>query len=79
MDAGQLFMEYVLSDEAANAFARFGARPIRYVLGQQELSADAMANWLPEEQYKDVVVVENFTEIDANDIAAAWEDEVLGG
>jgi putative spermidine/putrescine transport system substrate-binding protein len=78
-DAGQLFMEYVLSDEAANAFARFGARPIRYVLGQQELSADAMANWLPEEQYKDVVVVENFTEIDANDIAAAWEDEVLGG
>lgn len=78
-DAGQLFMEYVLSDEAANAFARFGARPIRYVLGQQELSEDAMANWLPEEQYKDVLVVENFTDIDANDIAAAWEDEVLGG
>lgn len=78
-DAGQLFMEYVLSDEAANAFARFGARPIRYVLGQQELSEEAMANWLPEEQYKDVLVVENFTDIDANDIAAAWEDEVLGG
>jgi len=26
-----------------------------------------------------VVVVENFTDIDANDIAATWEDEVLGG
>jgi putative spermidine/putrescine transport system substrate-binding protein len=78
-DAGQLFMDYVLSDEAALAFARFGARPIRYVLGQQELPDDAKANWLPEEAYKDVVVVENFTEIDANDIASAWEDEVLGG
>ena len=78
-DAGQLFMEYVLSDEAANAFAKFGARPIRYVLGQQELSDEAKANWLPEEAYKDVVVVEDFTAIDANTIATAWEEEVLGG
>ena len=78
-DAGQLFMDYVLSDEAAHAFARFGARPIRYVLGQQELPEDAMANWLPEENYKDVVVVENFTDIDANDIASTWDEEVLGG
>ena len=60
-DAGQLFMEYVLSDEAAIAFAKFGARPIRYVLGQQELPAEATANWLPEETYQDVVVVEDFT------------------
>lgn len=78
-DAGQLFMEYVLSDEAANAFAKFGARPIRYVLGQQELSDEAKAYWLPEEAYKDVVVVEDFISIDANTIATAWEEEVLGG
>ena len=78
-DAGQLFLEYVLSDEAAAAFAKFGARPIRYVLGQQELPQEATANWLLEEAYTDVVVVEDFTAIDANDIATAWEDEVLGG
>jgi putative spermidine/putrescine transport system substrate-binding protein len=78
-DAGQLFMEYVLSDEAAATFAKFGARPIRYVLGQQELPEEATAGWLPEEDYKDVVVVEDFTSIDANDIATAWDEEVLGG
>ena len=78
-DAGQLFMEYVLSDEAAVAFAKFGARPIRFVLGQQELPEEATAGWLPEEAYKDVVVVEDFTSIDANDIATAWDEEVLGG
>jgi putative spermidine/putrescine transport system substrate-binding protein len=78
-DAGQLFLEYVLSDEAATSFAKFGARPIRYVLGQQELPEEATAGWLPEEAYADVVVVEDFTAIDANDIATAWEDEVLGG
>lgn len=78
-DAGQLFMAYVLSDEAAAAFAKFGARPIRYVLGEQELPAEATASWLPEDDYAEVVVVEDFTAIDANAIAAAWEDEVLGG
>ncbi len=78
-DAGQLFMEYLLSDEAAVAFARFGARPIRYVLGQQELPEEARAGWLPDEAYKDVVVVEDFTAIDANAIATAWDEEILGG
>jgi putative spermidine/putrescine transport system substrate-binding protein len=78
-DAIQLFMEYVLSDEAAAAFAKFGARPIRYVLGQQELPEEATANWLPEEAYAGVVVVEDFTALDANTISEAWDEEVLGG
>jgi putative spermidine/putrescine transport system substrate-binding protein len=78
-DAIQLFLEYVLSDEAAAAFAKFGARPIRYVLGQQELPAEATANWLPEEDYAGVVVVEDFTALDANTISSAWDEGVLGG
>jgi putative spermidine/putrescine transport system substrate-binding protein len=78
-DAIQLFLEYVLSDEAAAAFAKFGARPIRYVLGQQELPAEATANWLPEEDYAGVVVVEDFTALDANTISTAWDEGVLGG
>ena len=68
-DAEQLFLDYVLSDEAAAAFAKFGARPILYVLGKQELPAEATANWLPEEDYKDVMVIEDFTSIDANAIS----------
>ncbi len=79
MDTAKAFSDFVLGDEAAAAFARFGARPIRYVLGKQELPDEAKANWLPEEDYKDVKLVENFTAIDAESIAALWDDEVLGG
>lgn len=78
-DAIQAFMDYVLSDEAAAAFAMFGARPIGYVLGQQELPAEATANWLPDEDYAGVVVVEDFAGLDANTISTAWDEEVLGG
>lgn len=78
-DSAQLFMDFLLSDEAAALFAKFGARPIRYVLGEQKLPAEATASWLPEAQYKDVVVVEDFTAIDANGIATTWDEEVLGG
>lgn len=78
-DAIQAFMEYVLSDEASVAFAKFGARPIRSVLGQLELPAEATANWLPAEDYAGVVVVEDFAGLDANTISTAWDEEVLGG
>ena len=78
-DAIQAFMDYVLTDEAAAAFAKFGARPIRYVLGQQELPAEATANWLPEEDYAGVIVVEDFAGLEANQISTAWDEEVLGG
>jgi putative spermidine/putrescine transport system substrate-binding protein len=78
-DLIKAFLEYVLSDEAQTIFARFGARPIRSVLGDMTLPEEAKANWLPEENYKDVVVVENFVEIDADEITTVWDDEVLGG
>ncbi len=78
-DAEQLFLDYVLSDEAAASFAKFGARPILNVLGKQELPAEATANWLPQDAYKDVKVIEDFTSIDANQIATLWDDEVAGG
>lgn len=77
-DAIKAFLEYVLSDEAQTAFAKFGARPIRSVLGQFELPAEAKADWLPEDQYKGVVVVNNFTSIDALKIADVWDKDVLG-
>jgi len=78
-DVIKAFSDFVLSDAAATAFAKFGARPIGVVLGYQTLPAEATANWLPEESYKDVVVVEDFTNINAEAIASTWDEEVLGG
>lgn len=79
-EAIKAFSEFVLGDVAAAAFAKFGARPIQYVLGTQTLPDEAKANWLPEESYKDVKVIENFAGINAAEsIAAMWDEEVLGG
>ena len=79
MDAIKAFFDYVLSDEAQTIFAKFGARPIRSVLGELELPAEAKTSWLPDADYAQVQVVEDFTSIDAEQIAEVWEEEVLGG
>jgi putative spermidine/putrescine transport system substrate-binding protein len=78
-EAIKSFLDYVLSDEAQTIFAKFGARPIRSVLGQLELPDEAKANWLPDADYAQVKVVEDFTKIDAEQIADIWDEEVLGG
>lgn len=79
MDAAKLFMEYVLSDEAQETFAKFGARPIRYVLGDLKLPDSAKANWLPEASYAQVQQVKDWTQVDPETIGKVWKDEVLGG
>ena len=78
-DLAKLLLEFVLADEAQTAFAEFGARPIRYVLGDLELPDAAKAKWLPDEDYADVEQVEDWTKVDANTIAETWDVEVLGG
>jgi putative spermidine/putrescine transport system substrate-binding protein len=78
-EAIKSFLDYVLSDEAQTIFAKFGARPIRSVLGQLELPTEAKANWLPEADYAQVKVIEDFTNINAESIADTWDEEVLGG
>jgi putative spermidine/putrescine transport system substrate-binding protein len=77
MDAAKLFMEYVLSDEGQEIFAKFGARPIRYVLGDLKLSDAAKANWLPEAQYSKVQQVKDWTKVDPEAIGKFWKDEVV--
>ena len=79
MDVAKLFMEYVLSDEAQETFAKFGARPIRYVLGDLKLSDAAKANWLPEANYAQVEQVKDWTKVDPEIIGKLWKDDVLGG
>jgi putative spermidine/putrescine transport system substrate-binding protein len=75
-DVAQLFLDYVLSDDAQTAFAKFGARPIRYVLGDLKLPDTAKANWLPDADYAQVVQVKDFTKLDAQKIAKIWDDQV---
>jgi putative spermidine/putrescine transport system substrate-binding protein len=78
-DLAKLLLDFVLTDEAQTAFAEFGARPIRYVLGDLELPDTAKAKWLPDEDYQDVKQVQDWSRVDANIIAETWDTEVLDG
>lgn len=76
MDLAKLYMEYLLSDKAQTIFAKFGARPILYVLGKVDIPADARANWLPDEQYAKVKQID-FTQVQPAEIGKIWEEQVL--
>lgn len=78
-DLAKLLLEFVLTDEAQTAFAEFGARPIRYVLGDLELPDTAKAKWLPDDQYGAVKQVQDWTKVDATVLADTWDLDVLGG
>ncbi|MEP7360066.1 MAG: extracellular solute-binding protein [Chloroflexota bacterium] len=79
-DFGKMFMEWVLTDEAQAIFARFGARPIRSVVGDNPMVVpqDARANWLPNEDYARVQNIDA-TKLDPSAITDIWENQVLGG
>jgi putative spermidine/putrescine transport system substrate-binding protein len=79
MDVAKLFLDYVLTDEAQIAFAKFGARPIRTVLGDLTLPAEAKANWLPDADYAKVHVIKDWSTVDLQKIAEFWREEVTGG
>ena len=78
-DFGRMFMEWVLTDQGQLIFARFGARPIRSIIGEDRLvvPAEARASWLPDEIYAPVEAID-FTAIDSEEIAALWEEHVVG-
>ena len=78
-DLAKLLLDFVLTDEAQAAFAEFGARPIRYVLGDLELPDTARTKWLPDADYRDVQQVQDWSQVDANLIAETWDTEVLDG
>ncbi len=78
MDFAKLFVDWVLSDQGQADFAKFGARPIRYVLGNLQLPADATSGWLPNDQYKAVQKVDT-TQIDIAKIADIWQNQVGAG
>ena len=79
-DFGKMFMEWVLTDEAQAVFAKYGARPIRSVVGDDPLVIpdDARVNWLPDTSYSNVVTVD-FSTVDPSELLDIWENQVLGG
>jgi putative spermidine/putrescine transport system substrate-binding protein len=77
MDLIKLFADWVLSDEGQQIFAEFGARPIRYVLGDLELPDEAKGKWLPDELYENVQVVD-LTAKGVDEIKDTWEADILG-
>ncbi|GEO84723.1 MULTISPECIES: ABC transporter substrate-binding protein [Alphaproteobacteria] len=79
MNIAKVFLDFVLSDEAQIAFAKFGARPIRWVLGDLELPAEARASWLPDEDYANVHKIDDWSAINVADLAQYWVEEVTGG
>jgi putative spermidine/putrescine transport system substrate-binding protein len=77
MDVIKMFMEWVLSDEGQTVFARFGARPVRYVLGDLALPDDAKTKWLPDSDYAAVKQVD-LTTITIDKVKELWTTQVLG-
>lgn len=77
MDAAKLFTEWVLSDEGQAVFAKFGARPIRAVIGDLELPAEATAKWLPDELYENVQTVD-LGDLTIDELGEAWQQGVGG-
>lgn len=79
MNVAKLLIDYVLSDEGQVLFAKFGARPIRWVLGDLDLPTEAKANWLPDADYAQVKQVADWSKVDMEAIVTAWQEQVLGG
>ncbi len=75
-----MFMGWALTDEAQQIFARYGARPIRSVVGDDPLVVpeEAKGNWLPDEDYE-VVDTIDWRSVDPEAVRMIWENEVVGG
>jgi putative spermidine/putrescine transport system substrate-binding protein len=71
-------MDYVLTPDAQTIFAKFGARPIMYVLGKLDLPAEAKASWLPDDQYAKVNQID-FTQVSPAEIEKVWTEQVATG
>ena len=75
MDFIKMFLDWVLSDQGQTIFAKFGARPIRYVNGDLKLPDDAKTKWLPDDQYTAVQQIDT-SKIDITKIADIWQNQV---
>lgn len=80
MDFIKMFMEWILTDQGQEIFAKFGARPIRSVVGENKLVVPDSAKtlWLPDSLYANVQTVD-VSKIDIAKIADIWQNQVGAG
>ena len=80
MDFGKMFLEWILTEQGQEIFAKFGARPILSVAGSPALSLpdSAKALWLPDSNYASVQNVD-VSKIDIANIADIWQNQVGAG
>ncbi len=80
MDFGKMFLEWILTQQGQEIFAKFGARPILSVAGTPPLtiSDSAKTLWLPDSNYANVKNVD-VSKIDIANIADIWQNQVGAG
>lgn len=76
-DLAKLVLDHTLSEAGQLTFAEVGARPVLAVLGKLEVPEELKANWLPEEQYANVIEYPGEEWPHPSLVAERWENEVL--
>jgi ABC-type Fe3+ transport system substrate-binding protein len=74
-DLAKAILDWAMTDEAAVAWAKTYAHPMKQVFGGLKLPAEATAQWLPETAYAHVGKLESFPEL--GQVAEDWESKVL--
>jgi putative spermidine/putrescine transport system substrate-binding protein len=76
-DLAKLVLDHTLSDQGQLVFAEYGARPVRYVLGDLKVPDVLKKKWLPDSAYAKVVAIPGNSWPNPATIAERWEKEVL--
>ncbi len=71
VDLAKAILDFSMTDEAANAWASTYAHPLKAVFGGYKLPAELTADWPTEEEYKSVVSLTEFPDMDQ--VADEWE------
>ena len=74
-DLAKAILDFAMTDDAALAWAKTYAHPMKVVYGGLKLSADATANWLPADAYKSAASLKSFPDVGV--VADDWEKNVL--
>ena len=74
-DLAKAILDWAMTDEAAVAWAKTYAHPMKQVFGGLKLPGEATAQWLPESAYAHVGKLEAFP--DLGQVADDWENKVL--
>src|SRR5262249_46498850 len=75
-DLAKAILDFAMTDDAAIAWAKTFAHPMKQVYGGLQLPASTTANWLPAADYANVATLDSIP--DVGTVADEWEKQVLG-